>query len=277
MIAQKGKCLLIREVFREALLKQAEQENRLANAGRIKYKNKYYKIYVPLLHSDGQKYGYASYGSNAKFALSGYIFEELKPAQFTIFDITRFLAGKGLSMDDSPSEESTKLGNNISAILSVINWVNWAAENNLSFSVRVRLYEKEYGNDRYATIELQNDNYAGIIKEYAGKYFFAPLCDYMGLQKGFIRFSFDPARENDQYLHYLYYVNGDFKAYNKKYGKDSRETYVRRFIKFQLYGRYNYAETVIVDEMLKEKIKDALAQRNVEILNGDGGSISYGQ
>ena len=273
----KKKMLVDPEVFRDTFLKQAEQENRLANAGRIKFDNKYYKIYVPLLHSDGQKYGYASYGSNAKFALSGYKSKDLDPVSFQIFDITRFLAGKGLSMDDSPSEESTKLGNNISAILSVINWVNWAAENNLSFSVRVRLYDKAYGNDRYATIELQNDNYAGIIKEYAGKYFFAPLCDYMGLQKGFIRFSFDPAREYDQYLHYLYYVNGDFKAYNKKYAGDSRETYIRRFIIPHLYGRYNYAETVIVDEMLKEGVKDALDKMKVEILNGDGGSISYGQ
>ncbi|MBQ7460343.1 MAG: hypothetical protein IJS72_03120 [Oscillospiraceae bacterium] len=275
--SSKRKMLVDPEVFRDTFLKQAEQENRLANAGRIKYDNKNYKIYVPLLYSDGLKYGYANYGSNAKFALSGYKCKKLDPKSFTIFDITRFLAGKGLSMDDNPSNESTNLGNNISAILSVINWVNWAAENNLSFSVRVRLYEKEYGNDRYATIELQNDNYAGIIKEYAGKYFFAPLCDYMGLQKGFVRFSFDSARENDQYLHYLYYVNGQFRAYNKKYAGDSRETYISKFIIPQLYGRYNYAKTVIVDEMLQDHIKSVLNDMGILVASGDEGSISYGQ
>jgi RHS repeat-associated protein len=253
----------------EALWKMVEKKYKDSDEiekPALEYNGESYTLYHPSLPSNPNalEIGQEEPGStNTVFNLSGYVEVGCMEIPFSVWEWYKWLAGKQDSWEDIPNDSYSDEANEASLAGQMLQFINDLGESVAHFKLKVTFYLSKDGKHRRTTIQLKNEAMASIMKENAGGTYRAYR--KIGTESHCTEFAFDQARASDQYMFYIDIVDGDMKAYMKKYKNDNIIAYKNEWLfgKYYPVGRFPYCLPLTVDDILKKAIIKALGSRDI--------------
>lgn len=189
-------------------------------------------------------------------------------------DWVGFFAGQGAASPEDDPTEGDDMYKDIhrdivtNGAFGVIGWANSASEHTHHYTVRVTGYKSEKNPEKFATIELQDNDLAQILIDNAGGYYDVCHCADNGKEfNTYTRFNFSESRKNDQYLYYLYMRNGTMYGQGKKYSGETIQAKKKHaFRDDEVIGIHNYGTVPLGSKSLEDLIMSELQKPKYNIL-----------